>query len=80
MGERFEALYSAWCSGELSEEALRREFCQARSERIIYFDTIHLGTHRSYIERNNGRGERGMTDTVQPPVPRSVHPAGERKC
>lgn len=81
-GERFEALYSAWRSGDLSEEALRREFCQARSERIIYFDTIHLGKHRSYIEieRNSNRGERSVTDTVQPPVPRSVHPAGERKC
>lgn len=79
-GERFERLYSAWGSGRLTEKDLRREFCQVKPERTVYFDTVHVSEHRSYIERNRNGGERGMKDAVHPSVHRSVHPAGERKC
>jgi len=78
-GERFEGLYSAWRTGQLTKEALRRELCQAKPEHAVYFDTVHVAEHRSYLERSPKRGERGLKDTVQPLVHRSVHPAGERK-
>jgi hypothetical protein len=65
-GERFERLYSAWRTGQLTEEAFRRELRHAKPEHAVYFDTVHVTEHRSYLERSPKRGERGLKDTVQP--------------
>ena len=65
----------SWHFAHLTEEALRQEFCQG--QHTVYFETVYVGDHRSYLERN---GERRMKDTVHPHVHRSVHAAGERKC
>ena len=78
--ERFDGLSSAWHSGHLTEEALRQEFCQVQPQHTVYFETVYVGDHRSYLERNGNRGERPMKGAVHPYVHRSVHPAGERKC
>ena len=79
-GERFEGLYSAWRLGRLTEQALRAAFCQLKPQHTVYFDTVYVSDHRSYLERNTKHGERPMKDAVHPRVHRSVHPAGERKC
>jgi hypothetical protein len=65
---RFERLCSAWRTGQLTEEAFGRELCYAKPEHAVYFETVHVG------------GERGLKDTVQPLVHRSVHPTEERNC
>jgi hypothetical protein len=48
-GERFEHLYNAWDSGALSEQALRREFCQTKPDRTVCFETYLVAQHRSHL-------------------------------
>jgi hypothetical protein len=79
-GDHYDGLYSAWRFGCLTEEALRKQFCQLKPERTVYFETVYVREHRSYLERSGTKGERCMKDTVHPSVHRFVHPAGERKC
>jgi len=79
-GERFESLFSAWRSGRLTKEDLRRKLSDHRPEQNIYFESVLVSDHRSYLERNECRSERGMKHTVHPSVHRSVHQLGERKC
>ena len=79
-GEPFESLFSGWRSGRLSKESIRRQLSDRKPEQTVYFETVQVSDHRSYLERNEHMGERGMKDTVHPSVHRSVHPAGERKC
>jgi hypothetical protein len=67
-GERFDSLFSAWRSGRLTKEDLRRELSDRWPEQNIYFDTVLVGDHRSYLERNECRGEHGMKHTVHPSV------------
>jgi len=78
-GGLFEQLYSAWRTGLLAQETLHREVYESKPEHAVYFDTVYIPDHRSYLERAAKPGERGMKDTLQPIVHRSVHPAGERK-
>jgi hypothetical protein len=48
-GERFEHLYRSWDSGALSEHELRREFCQMKPDRAVFFETYLVGEHRSHL-------------------------------
>ena len=53
-GERFEALYEQWGSGAVSEGELRREFCQMRPGRSVFFETILVPQHRSHLTPPEG--------------------------
>ena len=79
-GDRFEHLYKSWDSGALSEQELRREFCQNEPDRTVFFETLSgRPTSRHISPKTNARtGERGMKDTDHSPVHRSVHLCGER--
>jgi hypothetical protein len=59
-GDRFEALYRVWNSGQLSEPELRREFCQAEPARTVYFDTVLVAQHRSHLSEK----VRGMVNVA----------------
>lgn len=48
-GERFEHLYKSWDSGALSEQELRREFCQNKPDRTVFFESYLVGQHRSHL-------------------------------
>jgi hypothetical protein len=78
-GHRFESLYHAWLSGELSEQELRVDFLRLRPERTVFFDTYLVRRHRRPHDLRKREGERCGKDTDHHPVHRSVHPPGERK-
>jgi hypothetical protein len=66
-GERFEALYCSWKSGQLNEENLQREFCQTSPQRTIYFETCLVDTHRSHLDKSERRRTQHMKDPGQLP-------------
>jgi hypothetical protein len=74
-GHRFESLYHAWGSGELTEQNLRTEFLQLQPGQTVFFDTCH----RRPDNLPATEGERSVKDNDHHPVHRSVHPSGERK-
>ncbi len=78
-GYRFESLYHAWRSGELSEQELRIEFLQLMPGRSVFFNTYLVRSHRRPCDLQERGGERCVKDTDHHPVHRSVHPVGERK-
>lgn len=78
-GDRFDSLYHAWRSGELSEQELRVELSQFGPERTVFFDTYLVRSHRRPVDLERKIGERCVKDTDHHPVHRSVHPVGERK-
>jgi hypothetical protein len=78
-GDRFERLYDAWRSGELSEQDLRTEFLRLRPGQTVFFDTYLVKRHRSPFDLEGKSGERCVKDPDHHLVHRSVHPTGERK-
>jgi hypothetical protein len=78
-GHRFESLYHAWGSGELTEQNLRTEFLQLKPGQTVFFGTCLVRGRRHPDDLRAGEGERSVKDTDHHPVHRSVHPSGERK-
>jgi len=78
-GHRFESLYHAWGSGELTEQNLRTEFLQLKPGQTVFFGTCLVRGCRRPDDLWAGEGERSVKDNNHHAVHRSVHPSGERK-
>ncbi len=78
-GDRFENLYGAWRSGDVSERDLRVQFSQSRPDCAVFFDTYLVKRHWFPFDLEGNSGERCVKDTDHHTVHRSVHPLGERK-
>jgi hypothetical protein len=48
-GERFERLYDGWVAGTVSENEIRKDFCQVEPHRRIFFETFVVAKHRSHL-------------------------------
>ena len=78
-GHRFESLYRAWASGELTERNLRAEFLQLKPGQTVFFGTCLVRGHGRPDDLRAGQGERSVKDNDHHPVHRSVHPSSEQK-
>lgn len=71
-GDRFEALYQSWTAGAITEQQLRVEFSQSRSNRQIFFATFLVREHRSPVSEVIRDGDGYMKDTCNTSRNRSV--------
>jgi len=50
-GERFEPICKSWDAGAQREDARRREFCQMKPDRTVFFETYLVDQHRSHLAK-----------------------------
>lgn len=65
-GERFEGLYSAWSSGQLSTDSIRREFSQTEPHRKVSFATHLVCRNRFPVSGLKKGGEVDFTPVLHP--------------
>jgi hypothetical protein len=65
-GERFEELYSAWSSDQLSADAIRREFSQTKPHRKVDFVTQLTQENRFPVSALKEGGEVDFTPVLNP--------------
>jgi hypothetical protein len=65
-GERFEGLYSAWSSDQLSDDAIRREFAQTQQHRKVDFVTHLTQENRFPVSTMKEGGEVDFTPVLHP--------------
>jgi hypothetical protein len=63
-GDKFEALYSAWSSGQMTADAVRREFTQTSPHRKAEFATYLVAEHEFVVKTQNGEGEANFTSPL----------------
>jgi len=78
-GDRFEALYTAWRSGRISELDVRAEFSRLTLDRTAFFETYVVNGPRSPLALNGQEGDGCMKDTHHPTRHPSRHPQGDAK-
>jgi hypothetical protein len=78
-GERFDGLFEAWKTGQMTEQKVRFEYSRLKPEQEVFFSTFLVRPHGSPVDEVTRRSDGCVKDTRHRYRHRSRHLGGDAK-